>query len=193
MLNTPVARCPKKNFDVDHSVGRDLWTEFAAVIPSGHTLEMVCQPRYFGLFKSNNPAGPRVADNGLRVRDRIHVAEENGAWVATLIVRHCPKGIDEVHTAVLQEISFEAGDLPEGYTVEHRGPRGWVIYLNGEEVEPGFETPEAAEKRIQYFKNEEKVQARVDRANTKPKQTRRKKAEAPAEEPVIEEAVPAAE
>lgn len=193
MLNNMVARCPKKNFSVDRSVGRDMWTEWAAVAPSGHTLEMVTQPRYFGLLKSTNTAGPRVADNGIRVRDRISVAAEDGSWIARLIVRNIPRGIDEVHTAVLEHVSFEAEDVPEGYTIEHRGPRGWVIYLHGEEVEAGFETPEAAGKRVKHFEGETQVQAKVDGIKAKPKQTRRKKAEEPAPEPVVEEAVPAAE
>lgn len=162
MQKEAVPRCPKTNFSVDRSVGRDLWTEFGAVILAHHTFEDVCHPRYFGQFRTNNPASPRSSDNGLRVRDRINVIAADGSWVATLIVRDMRAGLDEVHTRVLNHMSFAAGDLPEGYEIRHLGPRGHAIFLHGSEVEPGFADPEQAEARIRYLTREKVVEARIE-------------------------------
>lgn len=184
MQKENVPRCPKTNFSVDRSVGRDLWTEFGAVAPVHHTFEDVCTPRYFGQFRTNDPKSPRNSDNGLRVRDRIHVVASDGSWVATLIVRDMRAGVDEVHTRVLSHLSFAAGELPEGYTIRHLGPRGHAIFLHGVEVEPGFADPEQAEARIRYLTREKAVEGRIEAiqraesAKTKPKKTEPKPAEA---------------
>lgn len=162
MQKEAVPRCPKINFSVDRSVGRDLWTEFGAVIPAHHTFEDACHPRYFGQFRTNNPTSPRSSDNGLRVRDRIHAIAEDGSWVATLLVRDMRAGVDEVHTRVLNHLSFAAGELPEGYTIRHLGPRGHAIFLHGSEVEAGFADPEQAENRIKYLTREKAVEARIE-------------------------------
>lgn len=180
MEKSPVVRCPRTNFRVDRSVGNDLWTEWAAVVPSMHTFEQVCSPAYFGAFRSTRLDSPRNSDNGLRVRDRINIVAEDGSWVAKLMVRDVRAGINEVHTRVMEHIDFGASDLPEGYTIKHRGARGWVIYLHGHEVEPGFSDPEQAENRIKYFVREKALDDKVDAIETaaKPKRAAKKKAEA---------------
>lgn len=161
-MQQTVKRCPRNNFDVDRTVGKDLWTLFAAIVPEGDTFEEVCMPRYFGAFRSSRPDSPRNSDNGLRVRDRISVAAKDGSWVATLFVRAIPAGVDEVHTSVIEFLDMRASeDLPEGYKIEHRSVRGHVIFLNGVEVEAGFSSPEEAENRIKYLHRENGVKARV--------------------------------
>lgn len=185
MQKETVPRCPKANFSVDRSVGRDLWTEFGAVAPQHHTFEDVCHPRYFGQFRTSRPDIPRNSDNGLRIRDRIHVAAADGSWIATLLVRDMRAGVDEVHTRVIEHMSFDAEDLPEGYKIEFRGMRGHVIFLHGAEVEAGFADPEQAGERIKYLTRETAIENRVRdiQRGEAAKKSKPKKTEAPAPEP----------
>lgn len=184
MQKEAVPRCPKTNFAVDRSVGRDLWTEFGAVIPAHHTFEDVCHPRYFGQFRTSRPESPRSSDNGLRVRDRIHLCAADGSWIATLLVRDMRAGIDEVHTKVLSHMSFAAGELPEGYEIRHLGPRGHAIFLHGSEVEAGFADPEQAGNRINYLTREKAVEARIESIQRAEKAKPKTKKEPVAETPV---------
>lgn len=179
MAKEEIVRCPRQNFSVDRTVGRDLWTEWAAVAESSHTWEQVQHPRYFGAFRTTRPDSPRNSDSGLRVRDRIKVAAKDGSWVGELMVRNIVAGVDEVHTKVLSYMSFEAGDLPEGYKIENRGPRGWVIYLNNVEVEPGFADPKQAADRIAYLTREKRIEARVEAIEKASKPRAAKKVEQP--------------
>lgn len=178
-MNAHVARCPAVSFSVDRSVG-ELWTEFAAIAPAAHSFEDVCEPTYFGTFRTKFPKLAKPKDDGLRPGDFINVKAADNSWQARLVVRDVPEGLDQVHADVIWQVKFDAKDIPEGYSIDFRGPhRGHVITLNGEEIETGFVTAESARRRIDFYEATNKATQRVERARAKP--TRRKRAAPKAE------------
>lgn len=177
-----VSKCPAKAFEVDRSVG-ELWTEYAAITPQQHSFEEVCHPKYFGALRVQNPRNPRPSDRGIRIGDIIHVRSEDRLWMARLVVREIPEGIDEVHTDVIEKVEFRAKSVPQGYQIIFRPHRQWCIYFNEEMIETGFTTEEQAGLRVQYFEEQRKAANRINEIDEK-KTTRKstaKKAEAPAE------------
>lgn len=178
-INNP-ARCPKNACQIDRSVG-DLWTEFAAKTPAAHSYEQVRNPKYFGAMRTRDPRSARPVDDGIRIGDVIRVKCEDGSWQATLSVRDIPAGMDEVHTGQIEFISFAAEDVPEGFSLEYRGVRGWLIKLNGEVIDEGFRTPEIAAKEIKKLELSRTVTERVSKATAKATKDKTTKSTAPAE------------
>lgn len=176
-----ISRCPAQNFDVIQSVGI-LWTEYGAIAPAAHSYDEVLTPKYFGAFRVRDPRSPSGNDNGIRVGDYINVRAENALWQARLVVRDVPAGSDEVWTEQIDFVSFDAKDIPEGYSLDFRGPhRRWVITLNGEVIEGGFATKESANNRIKFFESTSNAQARVQKVKSRGRQRKAAPAQVSAE------------
>ena len=161
-------RCPKNQCQIDRSVG-DLWTEFAVISPAAHTYDEVRHPKYFGALRTRDPKSARPVDDGIRIGDIIRVRAQDFSWQAELSVRDIPAGMDEVHTAELKFVSFAAEDVPEGFKLEYRGVRGWLILMGGEVIDEGFRTPELAAKEIRKLEQSRTVAEKVAKASAKGK------------------------
>lgn len=184
--NKSVPRCPANDMQVDRSIP-NLWTCWAANPPSHFTYEDVCDPKFFGAFRTRYPKAPRANDAGLRIGDIICVRPKNCTFQAELVVVDIPEGTDEVYTREISKVDFVCEDVPKGYEIKDYGVvRGWTIELNGQIIECNFVTQEQAVIRAKWLDAQNAVHERVSRArqsvasatDSQPKtRTRRKKTE----------------
>lgn len=160
-----IMRCPTKGaLEVEHD-GKQFGT-YVATVPKSHTLEDVLAPEYFGQMQSRG-----ATDRLLRVGDFIDVRPEDFSWYVRLMVRACLGSVDKVITAAVSPpVTFGVGELPSGWSVEHRGrERGWVVLYHGVEKAALMRTPEEAVAKVGELSGVDVGAAPAVRRGRKPK------------------------
>jgi hypothetical protein len=169
-------RCPPKDALVVDRENAHCAT-YLCRSPRAHTLDDVCGPYYFGLMQNRTQQ-----DRLVREGDFIDVQPEDFTWFVRLMVRACAPTVDQVITDIIYQKAFPVGKLPAGWTMEHRGDRGWTISLNNQEKASHFKTPEGARQHIiNAFGGKDEVEDTAPR--NKGGRPRKGAAEAPEKEP----------
>lgn len=134
------ARCPAGNIEIE-ATGR-FRTRYLVRVPSGHTIEDVLSPSYFGQL---------IPLQGFREFDMIEVEWEDGTKWGMLQIRAVEPTIQMVACKERIEISDDGSttNLPDNWSMKFTGNAGkWAVLYGAEQIEAGFPTPERARNRI---------------------------------------------